>query len=239
MKLRFAGISQVGQIRNKNEDAILMRVADHGALFLVADGIGGREHGELASKMLCDRYNEWWEEQFFTPSMTFQKAIDTLRKVLFQVNQEIVSQFGCFNVGSTLVLLFLFHNHCLYLSSGDSRIYSAHGMAFQQITVDDVYENLRPSAIKFEKASKGKLIGAVGICETPEFSIRTDAIKKKDRFLLCSDGAYRFISPQHLRRYILSPWKSPSKMIDDSLKEIEANGAKDNYSMICICIDAL
>lgn len=239
MKLSFAGISRIGQVRKKNEDAILMRVADHGALFLVADGIGGREHGELASKMLCDRYNEWWEEQFFTPGLTFQRAIDTLKRVLFQVNQEIVSRFGRFNAGSTLVLLFLFHNHCLYLSSGDSRIYCACGRSFQQITVDDVYENLRHSEMKFDKASKGKLVGAIGICETPEFSIRTSAIKRKDRFLLCSDGVYRFMSPQHLRRHILSPWKSPSKIIGDSIKEIEANGAKDNYSMIYICVDAL
>lgn len=239
MKLKFAGTSQVGQVRRKNEDAILIKTSNQGALFLVADGIGGKEHGNLVSGMLRDRYNDWWDNRFIASNMNFQEAIPALKEVLFQVNREIVNDFGRFNAGSTLALLFLFQGHCLYLSSGDSRIYLARKLSLQQITVDDVYENLKHSPTEFQQSSKGKLVGAIGIRETPEFSIRTGTFKKRDRFLLCSDGAYRFLHPKNLRKYMLFPWRNPSQMVDTALVEIEKNGAKDNYSLIYICVDSL
>lgn len=239
MKLLCAGVSHTGKVRRNNEDAILVRTSDRGALLLVADGIGGREYGEVVSTMLRDSYAKWWEERFLICDISFQVAIAELKDILLQVNCEVVNQFGRFNAGSTLVLLFLYQGNCLYISSGDSRIYLARKFSFQQITVDDVYENLREPKEKFEKASRGKLVGAVGIRETPEFSIRTDRLWRGDRFFLCSDGVYRYLSPQKLHRRILLGYTKPEKLLNEFSKEIEQNGAADNYSMIYVCIKSL
>lgn len=234
MKLLYAGVSRTGKVRRCNEDAILMRALDRGALFLVADGIGGREHGGLVSAMLRDSYARWWEERFLARDISFQNAIAELKGVLLQVNREVVQRFGRFNAGSTLVLLFLCQGRCLCLSSGDSRMYRAQKFSFQQLTVDDVYENFREPTERFEDKSRGKLVSAVGIRETPEFSIRTDRLRKGDRFFLCSDGAYRCLPQQLLSRRMIWGWKNPARLLDEFSGKIEDRGAADNYSMIYI-----
>lgn len=239
MKLLYAGVSHTGKVRRCNEDAILMRALDKGALFLVADGMGGKKYGELVSAMLRDSYNRWWEERFLAHNISFQNAIAELKDVLLQVNHEVVHRFGAFNAGSTLVLLFLCQGRCLYLSSGDSRIYRAQKFSLRQMTVDDVYENFREPTEIFEDMSRGKLVSAVGICATPEFSVRTDRLQKGDRFFLCSDGAYRCLPRQKLCRRIVWGRTNPDRLLGEFSKEIEENGAADNYSMIYIQIKYL
>lgn len=235
MRLLCSGASQTGLVRQNNEDAFLIRTAGQSGLFLVADGIGGREHGELVSAMLRDRYDQWWQERSSQISgMTFPGAIEELKQVLLQVNREVVERFGPLNAGSTLALLLLTGRNCLYLSAGDSRIYRARRLSFQQMTKDDTVENSVKAPEQMERADLGKLMGAVGIREKPEFSVRTDVLQRGDRFFLCSDGAYRFLAPGRMGRRISRGWPDPDRLIEELSKEIERNGAGDNYTMIYV-----
>lgn len=237
MKLLCAGASHIGQVRRNNEDAILLRTDERGGLFLVADGIGGREHGELVSAMLRERYSQWWQDRFLQdPGMSFPDAIGELKGVLLRVNREVVDRFGPLQAGSTLVLLLLMGKNCLYLSAGDSRIYLARRLSFQQVTVDDTVGN---SAGAQRQADRGKLMGAVGIREQPEFSVRTDTLQKGDRFFLCSDGVYRYLDANRLSRRLLLGWPQPEQLIQDFSREIEQNGAGDNYSLIYVRVSGV
>ena len=240
MKLESAGCSCRGLVRDVNEDACLMRSAGNAALFLVADGIGGKEHGEIASAMLRDAYDEWFR-RFALPGgcSTLPEAIGELRDVLLEQNRELIRRFGVLSCGSTLVLLFLLADHFVIVSSGDSRIYQGRGWNVRQLTVDDVYENLPGRAQEQDSSKRGKLTGAVGICSSPRFSIRTGVLRAGDRFLLCSDGVYRFVRVQALRRALRFGVRSPQARIDRLSAEIESNGAADNYSMICVRIRSL
>ena len=236
MKLVYAGCSRKGLVRGTNEDAYLMRATDQAGLFLVADGIGGREHGEIVSGMLRDEYDRWWSGR--PPDMDgaagFQSAIGGLKQILFEVNRRVIMRFGERSAGSTLVLLYIFRGQCMLLSAGDSRIYRARGPSFQQMTTDDVYENFLDGAVEFEAASVGKLMGAVGIRSTPEFSVRTIPLRKGDRFFLCSDGVYRYIPARKLQsRVMFNPYE-PRRIIEGISRIVEANGAGDNYSMIYV-----
>ena len=236
MRLSYAGCSQKGFVRSINEDAYLMRVTDQSGLFLVADGIGGKEHGEVVSGMLRDGYDQWWNDRLLNPNrdLDFRSAIDEIKQVLFRINREVVRRFGELSAGSTLVLVFISRGQCLLLSSGDSRIYHAHGLSFQQMTTDDVYENSVDRTTPFEAASAGKLVGAVGIRLTPEFSVRTVPLRKGDQFFLCSDGVYRYIPDRKLRSRILFHINEPCKLVENISKIVETNGAEDNYSMIYV-----
>lgn len=227
MRLTFFGCSETGLVRGANEDAVLMRSSDAGGLFLVADGIGGRAHGEAASALLRDRYAQWWQEQFLPEwsGMDLTTALNSLKSTLFQVNRQVVDRFGELTAGSTLALLFLFRGTCVYLSVGDSRIYHARGLSFQQVTSDDTCK---------DRDGAEKLVSAVGIHATPEFRVRTGALRGGSRFLLCSDGVYRFVDPIALRRTMLLPGGSPRRAVESLSAEVERNGAKDNYSMICV-----
>lgn len=237
MNLTFSGCSQTGLVRPANEDAILMRVSDRGGLFLVADGVGGRAHGEIVSGMLHDAYDQWWRTQFLPAGAraAFCDAVSELKDVLLRVNRTVVERFGESAAGSTLVLLFLLGHNCLCLSAGDSRVYLARGMSFRQITSDDVCGELpgRPAS------TRGRLAGAVGIRAVPEFALRTDELRRGDRFFLCSDGVYRYANMRELGRRILFGRPKPEALAAGLSREIEGNGAGDNYSFVYLRVHAL
>lgn len=239
MNFAIGACSQTGLVRSANEDTMLIRTADQGALFLVADGIGGREHGEIVSGMLRDGYAQWWEQRFLPASagMTFTGAMGEIKNVLFRLNREVVERYGEAAAGSTLALLFLFRGNCLYLSAGDSRIYLARRFSFRQVTVDDVVGNWNDQLPAGSES--GKLLGALGISAVPAFNIRTDQLLNHDRFFLCSDGVYRYLSPQVLSRRMLHKRMDPDRLIAEFSQEIEHNGARDNYTMIYVRVESL
>lgn len=235
----YYGCSETGSVRKNNEDAILMRAAGNAALFFVADGIGGKAHGEVVSGMLRDAYSRWWDETFPTSDgdIDFQKGIEAIKEQLLQINREVVLRFGEWNAGSTIALLFLCGRNCAYLSSGDSRIYRARGLRLQQITRDDTFDNLpKERAIQYGKSSSGKLAGAVGISGRLDFSVRTDTVQFGDSYFLCTDGVYRFVPNQKLRNRLLfgGRFLTPKRVTELLCEDVERNGSGDNYSMIFV-----
>lgn len=238
MNMVFSGCCKTGLVRAANEDAVLMQASDAGALFLVADGVGGRPHGEVVSGLLRDHYGQWWEKRFMpcNRAMDFPAALRELKSVLLQANQEVIDQFGELTAGSTLALLFLFRGSYMCLSVGDSRIYCARGLSFQQLTYDDTSTNSGEKYSKKQSAA-GKLMAAVGFRVAPEFQLRTGVIRSGSRFFLCSDGVYRFVAPKKLRRMLLFSGAAPECLVEGLSGEVERNGAKDNYSMIYLCVN--
>ena len=122
MTLAYYGCSETGSVRENNEDALLLLEENGAALFLVADGVGGRAHGEVASGMLRDGYDRWWQDTFLPTRDTwdFRQAVEQLRNTLEEINRQVVDRFGHRNVGSTVVLLFFFQGYCAYLSAGST-----------------------------------------------------------------------------------------------------------------------
>ena len=239
MKLTYDGCSKKGTVREINEDAILMRASGEAALFLVADGIGGRENGEVVSSLLADGYSQWWEKDFsgISGSGVFQRSLEAIKEKLLQINQEVVQRFGEWSAGSTLAMLFQYGQNCAYLSAGDSRIYRMRGLSMQQVTRDDVFENLPDEwAVKYSGSTAGKLVGAVGINNELDYTVRTDIIRPGDRFFLCSDGVYGYVPERRLRNHLAvgSFLRSPKSVVESLCKEVDRNGSGDNYSLICI-----
>lgn len=241
MKMSYAGCSQRGLVRSTNEDAYLMRSSGHAALFLVADGIGGRAHGGVVSAMLRDGYDAWFRRHILLPgeNLDFQAAVGGLRGVLLEQNKEVIRRFGPGTAGSTIVLLFILGNRYLYFWSGDSRIYRGHRLSVKQITIDDVYENWTDRPAKWEPSKVGKLVGAVGICPVPKITLGTGALCRGDRFFLCSDGVYRYLSDRDLRMRLRFSPKDPGHLIADLAGRVEGHGAGDNYSMIFARVDSV
>lgn len=241
MKLTYGGCSSAGLVRAANEDSYLARASERGGLFLVADGIGGMAHGEMVSGMLRDSYDRWWRDCFLPAerTMEFQTAMEGLKGVLREQNQEALRQFGPMKAGSTLALLFLFQGRCLYLSVGDSRIYRRKGFSFRQVTMDDVYENLPGQGKNPSARLRGKLVSAVGIRPAVDFTLRTDVLRARTRFLVCSDGVHRYIAPQDLRRRMIFDGAAPERLLRLVSERVERNGARDNYTMIYVRVNAL
>lgn len=227
MRRVSASCSERGLVRTNNEDAVLVR--EHGdiGLYLVADGIGGRADGEIASSMLRDGFAHWWKNDFLpNESQGFQSAVENLRQTVLEVNRDLVRRFGEMTSGTTMVLLFIYGTYCAHFSAGDSRIYRWRNLRFRQITKDDVAVGRQ----------QGKLTGAMGIRYTLEFNLGTDTLKNGDRFLLCSDGVYRYVPQGYLLRTVSigGCFLNPDQIVRQISKEVEKHGAGDNYSMIYV-----
>ena len=241
MRFTYAGCSNIGAVRRENEDAILMRACENAGLFLVADGIGGAAFGSVISGMIRDSYAQWWEEEFLPhqSELGFSAVIQALKEVLSQINRKVIISYGEMEAGSTITLLFIFKGSCVWISAGDSRLYRARALSCKQLTRDDTVANLVEKPHWARNASGGQLVGAVGIRNTLEYSIGTDVIKRGDRFFVCSDGVYRFISSRKLERLLLLPCISfvPDIILKKVSNIVEINGAGDNYSMILVRAD--
>ncbi len=224
MTLNYYGRTETGSVRKTNEDALLLLEKSGAALFLVADGVGGKAYGEIASGMLRDGYDRWWHESFLPEHSTwdFRQAVEQLRNVLVDINRQIIDRFGLRNAGSTAVILFFFQGCCAFLSAGDSRIYRIRGLKVQQMTRDDTAD--------------GKLVGAVGISDQLECSLRTDRPENGDCFFLCSDGVYHCVPSKTLHDRLR--WgrllSAPQHVVDRLCQDVEHGGSGDNYTMIFV-----
>ena len=238
MKLIYSGLSETGFVREKNEDALLMRATENAGLFLIADGIGGIASGEIVSGMLRDGYASWWDDRFVPQQDTFSihDTIQELKMKADKINHAVIDQYGEYHAGSTLALLFLYRGVSISISSGDSRIYRARKFSFQQYTRDDTVSKLTNQTVFLNNSTNEKLISAVGIRQKLACSIKTDKLRKNDRFLLCSDGVYRFISAKSLKwSTVFGGMRNHfEKTMRAFTEEIERNGAEDNYTVILV-----
>lgn len=244
MEILYDGITDSGLKRNVNQDAIGMFCYGEVGLYFVADGMGGHANGEAASGMIRDGMSKWWEEQknSWNPGR-FEDYMELLRQELLEINREIWEKYNQGQVcGSTVMILFLCHEKYGVLSVGDSRIYSYELGKVRQLAVAHVWENLdetkRRYTVEEQKKHKyyGKLIQAVGAEESVDIFRCTDCLKKNQKFLLCSDGLYRYCEEEKMIQHI-SNVKKPEDIrsaLNKLREEVYTNGAPDNLSAIIV-----
>ncbi|MCB5247233.1 MAG: protein phosphatase 2C domain-containing protein, partial [Candidatus Cloacimonetes bacterium] len=137
VRLRAANISDIGKnpARTKNEDYFGHFQGEFGDLFLVCDGMGGHEGGEVASRLAVESIRTYFETNYIPGEelAVIAQSIDfAQRKIIERIEQEP----GLAGMGTTLVLL-LIHGVSYYIAhSGDSRIYLSRDGALIQLTKD-------------------------------------------------------------------------------------------------------
>ena len=101
MNIKHAEYTSRGLVREQNEDAFLSCVGEDAALFLVADGIGGREGGEVASGMLQDGFRDWWDVfDAKRPRPDPGETAMEVRRRIMEINQAIQDKMGAQGSGS-------------------------------------------------------------------------------------------------------------------------------------------
>ena len=197
LPLRCAGLSNVGKVREENEDTFLMD--PELGLFVVSDGMGGHRGGEIASKIVTEDLPVMIEVgldklKVGTPAAIrnlFKKAISEQSR---QLNLEQTSETGFKDMGATLVVALLKKDRAYIANLGDSRIYRFRNRRLVQLTKDHsvVSELLDRGKIKPEEAenheAQGEITHYVGMEDKARPHIRSFQLKKGDRLLLCTDG---------------------------------------------------
>lgn len=242
--MRYAGVSDIGKERNTNQDAIFAAIRDYYGIFVVADGMGGYSHGELASKFIIQVMEDWWAD--FKPiyfRYDFQQMLLGIRTALEQANSEIYQNYNQNQIcGSTAVILFVSPDAYGVFNVGDSRLYMQCNHLFTQLTSDEIWENQGELSEREKcadwKRCRGRLTNAVGIEENLRCTVRTDVLKKGMVFLLCSDGLYKFLPETTLQKYLRKAARQESleQYSQSLLEQVYQTRASDNISWILVCV---
>lgn len=233
--LRAGADSDPGQVRQNNEDSFLANPQQ--GVFMVADGMGGAEAGEVASAMLKHEIGACCEELPNDPLERFQALADGIRKA----NQRIkaFAEENWFKgTGSTVVLLAFdpeVPSRAIAICVGDSRLYRLRKKDFSQLSYDHTIEASLPGVKNLSSRFRGVLTRTVGFEDHVELDVMDVDVKAGDTYLLCSDGLTGMLKDKVIRKTLLADRDAPatttvSTLIDRANKA----GGKDNITAIVI-----
>lgn len=242
--ITYRVLSETGNRRTINQDAVLAYARENSGIFVVADGMGGHSDGEYASNEIIKACRMFWNA--YDGDLTgedFSVLLDKMELTLQKVNSEIFNERNKAQIcGSTVIVLLIVGDCYAVLSVGDSRIYTCVKRRCTQLTVDDIWDNLSSTRELYseeeigEHKNRGKLVHAVGISEDMNVYVQTGRLQKKQVFLLCSDGLYKCCEESRIQEF-LKKIKSSERMetiLQEYRNEVYQNGADDNFSIILV-----
>ncbi|MBE0506141.1 MAG: serine/threonine-protein phosphatase [Marinospirillum sp.] len=231
-----AGLTDRGHVRQVNEDAFL-EVPEKG-LWLVADGMGGHDAGDVASSMIVETLRG-------TPvNGSLSDRLDQIEDALDQINNRLLERSQSDDgkkhiIGSTLAMLVIENNRMgVLLWAGDSRIYRLRNGNLVQMSSDhsQVETYIRQGLITREEAKKHPerhiITRAVGSQEELYMEADLCELSSGDRYLLCSDGLTRHLDDPEIADYLKqgSPEEICKKLVDLTLDR----GARDNVTVVVV-----
>lgn len=190
--MKYYTTTDTGKVRSNNEDNFINLIDDKFSLFIVADGIGGHNSGEIASHIAVKTIRDYIKNNFNKDEI-FDLLIDATREANEKIISKAESNTDDSGMGTTVVIALIVGNTLYYANVGDSRIYLFSDNSLRQITKDHSYvqELLDIGAISVEDAKfypKNQITSALGT--SLKFKIEIDKIelKNNDYILLNTDG---------------------------------------------------
>jgi len=205
-ELAIAGTTHVGRIRKVNQDAFdRFDDPERGEILLVvADGMGGHQGGEIASRMAVGTLGKLCREADGDPHSRLKYALE---RANFEIHRLAGKDRTLKGMGTTVVALLLCRNGTSFVAHvGDSRLYRLRSGGFVSLTEDHSVVALlvRNGSITPEEArdhpKRNQIMRALGLREEVEIDIAPVEIRSGDTFLLCSDGLYAMLADQDLKR---------------------------------------
>jgi len=253
LKLKVGWNTNTGSVRRSNEDAVLVFTASHDGdemlppfgLFILADGMGGHQSGEVASSLAARTVGNYVIQHFYLPILisqdrdTAQPALNELLVNAFQAaNRALAKQVP--GGGTTLTCALAFGSRVYIAHVGDSRAYTiAKDGTLTQITqdhslVDRLIElgQLSP-AEALNHPQKNVLYRAVGQEGILEVDTYTQAIPEEGRLLLCSDGLWGLVNEEKIVTIIMEA-ADPQEACDQLVAAANRAGGRDNITAILL-----
>ncbi|MCG2725574.1 MAG: Stp1/IreP family PP2C-type Ser/Thr phosphatase [Elusimicrobia bacterium] len=243
-KIEFKYLSDVGKSRKTNEDNAL--VADELDLAIVADGMGGHNSGEVASKLAVTVIKEKYESMIMTqakPSEYDEKYSPKANQLVFAIKlaNSVIYEAGNTadhkGMGTTVSALTLNKDKFSIAHIGDSRIYLLRKKILQQLTEDHslVMEHVKKGFLTKEQANKSPLQNiltrALGTQKNPAVDIYEIPAEDQDRVILCSDGLFKAVSEENIVK-IANENPDNEKACEKLVKTANINGGPDNITVI-------
>ena len=235
--MRVAGDTHVGKVRTANEDAMIVEPA-HG-LYVVLDGMGGANAGDVASRIARDTIRDFVLQRRLTmePRALLEGAILTGSSAVYQ---EAAANRERHGMGTTVVAcLIVDGTHAVIGHVGDSRAYLLRGGRLQALTrdhtiVEELVDRGLLSADEAERHPyKNVLSRNLGARPETRVDLVDVELRGGDRLLLCSDGLYGYASVEGIQ-YLLGSGDAPDHVARDLIELALRGGGGDNVSTIVI-----
>ncbi len=250
--IEFAAVTDIGKIREKNEDSVLIS-SDLG-LGVVADGMGGHSAGEIASNIAVHVLEETIRKvntgELKMPETFLPKLDNTERKMLMAANLANAAIYTTAQaseiykmMGTTLTGVMFDGDNATAVHVGDSRIYLFRDGKLVQVTTDHslAMEHVRRGLLTKAEADKSKiqnvLTRAMGIKKNVEFDLLRFPVKLGDVMVLCSDGLYKGMNETQLAEQLEQGKNLPLvKLCKQLVRVSNDNDGQDNISAVMIKI---
>ncbi|MBK7307007.1 MAG: Stp1/IreP family PP2C-type Ser/Thr phosphatase [Chitinophagaceae bacterium] len=235
-------VTDLGNIRTNNEDnGLFFKIADEGLLrekgymLIVADGMGGHQAGEVASRMATDIISHEYFKQNGAVEKNLAKVLALANKTIFEKASSSDTHKG---MGTTCTVLVVIDKAVYYAHVGDSRAYIQKDNSITQITSDHTYvqELVNSGDITAEEAAthpkRNILTNAMGT--KPDMRIDTGKceylLEENDRLLLCSDGLYDYLNSNEIKEILIA--NDIKKAADIMIQQAKARGGHDNITVV-------
>jgi serine/threonine protein phosphatase PrpC len=201
-------------------------VRPESGIWVVADGMGGYERGELASLMVCDGLlNLQPDVTIEATSLAVRHRLSRINSKLYRMATRPIAPIRC---GTTVVTLVARNADCEVLWAGDSRAYRLRAGKLDLLTRDHVWNGFS-GALGDNSSTITRAVGGEAGLELDTWRGR---VRSGDRYMLCSDGISRALNDEAIRECLLTPGlKAAAHAL---IEEAIAAGSSDNVTAVVI-----
>ncbi|MEO8972898.1 MAG: Stp1/IreP family PP2C-type Ser/Thr phosphatase [Ktedonobacteraceae bacterium] len=243
LRLDVAQLTDVGRKREHNEDNMAHVIpkdpqvmARKGALFIVADGMGGHAAGEVASEIAVDAVtNVYYQDDSDDAAISLLHAIKRANASIHQRAAENMLRSG---MGTTCIAAVLRGNMAYIANVGDSRAYIVRGGQVRQISQDHswVAEQVRAGLLTEEQArthaQRNVITRCLGTQADVDIDVFPEQLEENDALVLCSDGLSGYIADEDLLKTVEQA--GPQESVYHLIEQANENGGPDNITAIVV-----
>jgi len=243
LRLDVAQLTDVGRKRPHNEDNMAYVIpkdpqvmARKGALFIVADGMGGHAAGEVASEIAVDTVsNVYYQDDSEDIAVSLLHAIKRTNALIHQRAAENMLRSG---MGTTCVAAVLRGDMVLIANVGDSRAYLVRRGQVRQVSQDHswVEEQVRAGLLTRDQAhshaQRNVITRSLGTQTDVEVDIFSEQLEEGDTLLLCSDGLSGYVPEEELRAIV--DQYAPQESVYRLVERANENGGPDNITAVVV-----
>jgi protein phosphatase len=244
------GASDVGRRRQLNEDSLVMDCET--GLYIVADGMGGHNAGEIASKLAAETVMNFIRRATEEEEITWPYGIDPklslnanrLRTAIMLANKRVWKEADnrqdYTGMGTTIVAAMVDEENITFLGAGDSRLYRVREEEIEQLTIDDSWvqvaidEGVLDPGEADNHPMRNIITKAIGAKESIDLAVHEERLEKGDFYLLCSDGLHAMISNEEILRIVLQSGNELETCVEELIKAANESGGKDNVTVLVL-----
>src|SRR6266567_744838 len=247
MELTYAELSSPGPVRDHNEDFVgfwqpqtLEEHRSRGSVAVLADGVGGLHHGEVASRMAVEialaNFREAPEGK--TPQQLLTQMFNTANLAVYDKGME---NHGKFRMATTLCIAVLRNDEVVVGNVGDSRVYLVHLGEIKQLSTDHSYVGMQQKfgliSEQDAKTSEHRSVLTRSVGQDPMIRVDVESatVVKGDRVVLCSDGLYAHVADSEIADIVTR--LSPAQACRQLVALAEQRGTDDNLSVQVVQIN--